>query len=207
MEQSNKKINKILRANFQAMGAKVCQVDRVPLRDETATKPRYRDQFTKLRIWEMIEYESCIYFDLDCLVVGNIDYMFEVHKLFDPTKHKIAVSTNYMQGKLLSTFNMGVFVIRPSKAEFDRLVLLKNDRSFKFDATYSEQGFLNQVYKAQWYELPFEYNANVGVYHLDRPLWESKASNVSVIHFTISKPWVCEEGYEKMCDLWRNFTL
>jgi hypothetical protein len=59
---------------------------------------------------------------------------------------------------------MGVFVLRPSRKEFRRLIYLKCDPSFKCEAKMSEQGFLNAVYAIQWQEIGFENNANLASY-------------------------------------------
>jgi alpha-N-acetylglucosamine transferase len=204
MEQSNKLIKQEVRKLIEATGAQICQVDRIPPRDEQGTSERFRDQFTKLRLWEMTEFESCIYLDLDCLVVGNIDHMFRVHNSFDFNKHKIGVSRDIMGGQWLDSFNMGVFVVKPNQTELERLIKLKNDENFKFDTPMSEQGFLNEAYKNQWYEIGFEYNANLAAYSQTRKYWDERAKNISVIHFTLNKPWDCGDEFKDLCDIWRN---
>jgi alpha-N-acetylglucosamine transferase len=202
MEQSNKPIKQEVRKIIEAIGAQICQVDRIPPRDEQGTFEHFRDQFTKLRLWEMTEYESCVYFDLDCLVIRNIDHMFKVHKSFD-SKHKIGVSRD-INGDWLDSFNMGVFVVKPNQTEFERIVQLKNDNNFKFNTFWSEQGLLNEVYKNQWYEIGFEYNANLAAYPQARKYWDERAKNISVIHFTLNKPWACGDEFKDLCDIWRN---
>jgi alpha-N-acetylglucosamine transferase len=207
LEQSNKKISESVKQKILSKGGQLCQVERIPPRDENGPLLRFLDQLTKLRIWEMTEFESCIYFDLDCLVVKNIDHMFNVHKLFDPNKHKIGVSQDIAGGQWLSTFNMGVFVVRPNQTEFERLMKLKADSNFKFPAIMGDQGFMNEVFKDQWYEIGFEYNANLAAYSQKREFWDKRARNISVIHYTMSKPWECTGEYKEVCDLWRNVTI
>jgi lipopolysaccharide biosynthesis glycosyltransferase len=133
----------------------------------------------------MTEYQSCVYFDLDCLVIRNIDHLFNVHKLFDPIRHRIGVTRDISSGKWLDTFNMGVFVIKPDQTEFKKLTKLKNDNSVKFNTIMSEQGFLNRVYNNKWYEIGFEYNANLAAYDQKRQYWDEREKNISVIHFTL----------------------
>jgi alpha-N-acetylglucosamine transferase len=137
LEQSNKPIKSSVSTEVEALGAQICQVDRIAPLDEAGTQARFRDQFTKIRFWEMSEYESCVYFDLDCLVIRNIDYLFNVHKLFHPTNHKIGICRDYCGGRWLETFNTGVFVIKPDRAQFERLLKLNNDPNFKFPTFFA----------------------------------------------------------------------
>ena len=83
---------------------------------------------------------------------------------------------------------------------------LKNDTNFKFETTMSEQGFLNEAYKNQWYEIGFENNANLAVYSQKPDFWSVRSSNISVIHYTMEKPWSCRGVYKKVCALWENFS-
>jgi lipopolysaccharide biosynthesis glycosyltransferase len=71
----------------------------------------------------------------------------------------------------------------------------------------SEQGFLNVLYKDQGFEIGFEYNANVAAYSEKRDYWNSREHNISVIHYTLGKPWKCGDEYKPVCDLWRNFKI
>ncbi len=130
--------------------------------------------------------------------------MFKVHKSFDPSKHRKGVSRDIMGSQWLNTFNMDVFVVKPNQTEFDRLINLKNENNFKFNTYQSEQGFLNQAYKDQWYEIGFEYNANLAAYGQIRKFWDEREKNISVIHFTLNKPWACGDAFKDLCDIWRN---
>jgi lipopolysaccharide biosynthesis glycosyltransferase len=153
----------------------------------------------------MTEYESAAYIDADTFIVGNIDHMFTVHRSFDPSKHRIGVSRDIMGGQWLNTFNMGIFVVKPNRTEFDRLIKLKEDENFKFNSGWAEQGFLNDVYKDQWYEIGFEYNANVAAYLQVRDFWNAREKNIRIIHYTLGKPWNCGDDLKQLCDLWRNY--
>jgi glycogenin glucosyltransferase len=66
----------------------------------------------------------------------------------------------------------------------------------------SEQGFLNVFYKDQWFEIGFEYNANLAVYSQQRKYWDEREGNISVIHYTMSKPWEYGYTYKAVCDFW-----
>ena len=117
-------------------GWKICQVDRIAPRDEAETHRTFRDQFTKLIIWNFTEYEAIYYFDSDTFVIRNIDSFLNIHKNFDSTT-KIGVTRDIRENNWVSTFNMGVFVIKPNREELVRLIKLKEDPNFLFETIMS----------------------------------------------------------------------
>ena len=193
-----------LKESILAAGWKICQVKRIGPRDEAGTFPRFRDQFTKLLLLNATEYVANFYFDSDTFVVREIDTFLNVHKNFDPVKHKIGCTKDIRGGVWQQTFNMGVFVVKPDTAEFERVLRLKSDNNFTFETTMSEQGFLNVVYKDLWYEIGFENNANLAVYSQKRDYWNERQDQINVIHFTMNKPWSCSDTYKQPCDKWRS---
>lgn len=88
--------------------------------------------FSKLNAWLMEEYDKVVYIDVDTLVLGNLDHLFE-HP--EPT----AVPDVYMSGK----FNSGLLVLKPSKKTFNAMMA-------KMDVLQSynkgDQGFLNAFF-------------------------------------------------------------
>jgi hypothetical protein len=161
-------------------GWKICTVDRVAPKESDSANPHFRDQFTKLNLWKMEEYESVVYLDSDCLAIGSIDYLFRVHEKFNDSLHRIGVSRDMHSGGWRATFNMGVFVVKPNVTEFNRLVKLKAADMVDFDVKWSEQGFLNEVYKEEWFEIGFEFNADVAVYLAMRGYWTKREGGISV---------------------------
>ena len=71
----------------------------------------------------------------------------------------------------------------------------------------SEQGFLNVAYKDLWYEIGFENNANLAVYSQKRDFWDAKIDFITVIHFTMEKPWACSDTYKEPCEFWRAINI
>jgi alpha-N-acetylglucosamine transferase len=203
LEIKGKRLKKDMRRKLLDANWKICLVDKIAPRDEKSTFPRFRDQFTKLILWNMTEYKSIVYFDSDTFVIGNIDPLLQVYTKLD--KYKIAVTKDIRAGLWQETFNMGVFSIKPNRTEFKRLVDLKNDFNFKFETTMSEQGFLNEVFKNQWFEFGFENNANLAVYSQQRNYWNEHESKINVIHYTMNKPWACSNEYMAVCNIWKQF--
>ena len=134
LELIQKPIEAKIRENITKAGWRICQVNRIAPRDEANTFGRFRDQFTKLLLWKALEYKANYYFDSDALVIRNVDTFFKIHSRFDPDLHKIGCTMDIRASVWQKSFNMGVFVIKPSHKEFDRLLKLKNDINFQFEA-------------------------------------------------------------------------
>jgi lipopolysaccharide biosynthesis glycosyltransferase len=207
LEVATKPLSDSARLKLRKAGWRLCTVDRIVPRDEIYVTGRYRDQYAKLAIWRMVEYSTALYLDSDCLVVSNIDLEFLISgfaaKLTD--EFKIAAARDIAYGKFIDRFNMGVFAIRPNSTEFGRLISIKNDLNFLFDHKFSEQGFLNAVYKNQWFELDFKFNANLAAYSQRPEYWRSREKDISVIHYTMTKPWQCAPSYFEICKLWFKY--
>ena len=203
-------IEKPLSNNLKRMltnaGWHICVVNRIAPRDEANTFPRFRDQFTKLILFNMTEYESVVYFDSDVLVINDIEPLLNVYKHIDNQNLKIACTKDIRAGIWQDTFNMGVFSIRPDKNEFKRLIEMKSDSSIHFETSMSEQGFLNVVYKNKWFEFGFEFNANLAVYSQQKEFWNKHETNISVVHYTMNKPWSCSDEYIQVCKKWIDFS-
>ena len=187
--------NALLRAGWSFL-----RLPRIPPRNDEKTHSRFRDQFTKLHYWNMTEYERVLYLDSDCAVVGNLDELLSMNITSKP----LWATRDIRDGRWADTFNLGVFVIRPSSSEFLRLMRDKDDKLVVFEELMSEQGFLNAVYHGQWGEIGFRNNANLGVYTDDRQYWGKHEAGINVIHFTMSKPWECSSPYEAVCEMWKN---
>ena len=188
-----------IRKKLEDAGWTFVRLPRIPPRNEDATFPRFRDQFTKLHFWNMTDYERVIYFDSDCLVVGEITELITMNITSKP----LWVTRDLRGARWVDAFNMGVFVVAPSRTEFERLLKDKDDPRVEFESTMSEQGFLNVIYQGNWGEIGFRNNANLAVYTDDRPYWDRhEAMGINVVHFTMSKPWQCSDPYQAICELW-----
>ena len=204
LEIKEKPLKESVKELLSSNGWQICQVDRIAPRDESGTFGRFRDQFTKLILLNFTEYEAVYYFDSDTLVIGNIDLFLNTHKNLN-NSIRIGVTRDIFASEWKSTFNMGVFVIKPNKDEFLRLIKLKLDPKFIFTTAQSEQGFLNVAYKDQWYEIGFENNANLAVYSQKPDYWKERENEINVIHYTMQKPWDCTDEYKAVCKLWQDF--
>lgn len=205
IELAHKPIQREQKRLLKQFGWRICVMDRIEPRDESRTFVHFRDQFTKLNLWRIDEYIAHYYFDADVLAVRNLNEYFRLHEKLNDDDKRIGCAQDFRDYAWVNTFNMGVFVLRPNEKEFKRLIALKNDVSFKFDENMSEQGFLNEVYKNKWFNIGFGYNANLAVYGRASKYWRENEHRISIIHFTIYKPWRCGSAYSAICDMWKKF--
>lgn len=180
-----------------------------PESDTQFTMAYYVINYSKLRIWEFVEYSKMIYLDGDIQVCDNIDHLFDL-----PDGHFYAVmdcfcektwshSPQYKIGYCQQCpdrvkwpvhmgqppalyFNAGMFVFEPSISTYhDLLETVKVTPPTPF----AEQDFLNMYFKDIYKPLPLIYNL---VFAL---IWRHpenvELDKVKVVHYcaTGAKPW------------------
>lgn len=135
------------------------------------------DNFVKLRLWQLIEYERCIFIDADALVLQNVDRFFAYPEFS-------AAPNVYESLADFHRLNSGVFVAEPSLATFETML----ERLDAADAFWprTDQTFL-QSYFPDWHGLPVTMNMLQYVYLNLPDLWNWSA--ISVLHFQYEKPW------------------
>ncbi|XP_057517283.1 galactinol synthase 2-like [Amaranthus tricolor] len=170
----------------------------------------YVINYSKLRIWEFVEYEKLIYLDGDIQVYENIDHLFDL-----PNGYFYAVMDCFCEASWSKTpqykigycqqcpekvqwptaelgpppslyFNAGFFVYEPSIPTYhDLLKTLKETPPTSF----AEQDFLNMYFKDKFKALPIDYNLVLAF------LWRHPdkvdLNKVKVVHYCAagSKPW------------------
>lgn len=140
--------------------------------------PRYKDQFTKLLVWNMTEFERIAYFDSDALPIRPVHDIFEVpvqHRrgeewLFaavydsgdirrdgqrnEPGREDTGVSQNPL--------NAGVFVLKPTRVQYEYIFSMFKKPPKKDFTTFMEQDLLRWAYQSNgpypWVRLPHLYN-------------------------------------------------
>ncbi|KAM2895614.1 hypothetical protein FF1_010699 [Malus domestica] len=173
---------------------------------------RFWGVYTKLKIFNMTNYNKVVYLDADTIVVKSIEDLFKCSKFCANLKHS-------------ERLNSGVMVVEPSETLF-------NDMMRKVTTlpsyTGGDQGFLNSYYSdfpnAHLFEpnlsqevrksrpvpemerLSTLYNADVGLYMLANK-WMVDESELHVIHYTLGplKPWDWWTSWLlKPVDVWQN---
>ncbi|XP_019172905.1 PREDICTED: galactinol synthase 2-like [Ipomoea nil] len=169
----------------------------------------YVINYSKLRIWEFVEYSKMIYLDGDIQVFQNIDHLFEL-----PDGHFYAVMDCFCEKTWSKTpqytigycqqrpdkvqwpeelgpkpplyFNAGMFVYEPSLPVYDDL--LKTLKTTP-PTSFAEQDLLNMFFKDVYRPIPNVYNLVLAM------LWRHpenvELEQVKVVHYCAagSKPW------------------
>lgn len=171
----------------QALGSagwRVREIDPIdnPRSDELFS--RHRHVYSKLRLWELTEFEQVVFLDADTVVLRNIDELFE--------RPDFAAAPDFL---LPDQFNSGVLVATPSHDTFQRMVAALHS-SPSYDG--GDQGFLNEFYR-DWYtgpsvrRLPSGFNTHHFIYQFisSHPVLSRQVGpTIRVVHYTMQKPWV-----------------
>ena len=214
MELTTKPLDSAAWGCLREMGWQRCVVERIIPLDDTAIRmyePRFLDQFTKLHLWDMTMYDTLLYLDSDTLTLRSISHL--LHRNLG--NKSIAAAAQTWHGVFFG-FNMGVFVIHPSKHEYERLLAIQQDSSVQFDAHWAEQGLLNVVYKDKWDDLGFTNNALAWMSWQSKAYWLQQYPLINIIHYVGLKPWTCvpdmfeqmilarPADYTSVCQVWRD---
>lgn len=160
---------------------------------------KFSGVYTKLRIFGDTTYDRIVFLDADTIVVENIDSLFLCDGFCAVLRHS-------------ERFNTGVMALAPAAFDADDMLShIKDMPSY----TGGDQGFLNEYLKGfveapMFYpergmvldssknkthgmvamgRLPTQYNADLGLFVLNRNRWA--IDTVRVIHYTLGpvKPW------------------
>nr|ABF66656.1 galactinol synthase [Ammopiptanthus mongolicus]ABU41005.1 galactinol synthase [Ammopiptanthus mongolicus] len=169
----------------------------------------YVINYSKLRIWEFVEYSKMIYLDGDIQVFENIDHLFDL-----PDNYFYAVMDCFCEKSWTHTpqyqigycqqcpdkvewpsnfgpkpplyFNAGMFVYEPNLVTYrDLLEALQVTKPTSF----AEQDFLNIFFREKYKPIPNVYNLVLAM------LWRHpenvELDKVQVVHYCAagSKPW------------------
>lgn len=155
------------------------------------------DNFAKLRLWELTQYERIVFIDADAIVLRNIDCLFGYPEF--------CAAPNVYEGlQDFHRLNSGVFVATPSQETFASM-LARLDAPGAFWRR-TDQTFL-EAFFPHWHGLPVFFNMLQYVWFNLPELWDWKS--ISVIHYQYEKPW--EENHPKaqqlklLIDLWQAF--
>ncbi|KAL8224819.1 hypothetical protein R6Q57_017376 [Mikania cordata] len=169
----------------------------------------YVINYSKLRIWEFVDYEKMIYLDGDIQVFDNIDHLFDLpegylyavmdcfcEKTWSHTpQYKIGYCQQSpekvqwpveMGPKPSLFFNAGMFVFEPSINTYHHLL---NTLRVTPPTPFAEQDLLNMYFKEIYKPLPLIYNLVLAM------LWRHPENvdleQVKVVHYCAagSKPW------------------
>lgn len=155
------------------------------------------DNFCKLRLWQLTDYESCIFIDADALVLKNIDRFFAYPEFS-------AAPNVYESLADFHRLNSGVFVARPSDETY--LHMLRDLDAPEAFWPRTDQTFL-QTFFPDWHGLPVTMNMLQYVWFNLPGLWNWPS--ISVLHYQYEKPWETDhpkaDRLKPLIDLWHAF--
>lgn len=146
------------------------------------SRPELGVTFTKINCWLLEKYSKCVFLDADIVVLQNIDDLFERDEL------SAASDAGWPD-----CFNSGVFVYKPSKETFRKLLQFASQQDSSFDG--GDQGLLNAFF-SDWRSsnisrhLPFTYNVTSNTFYSYVPAVTQFRNDIRVVHFAGAlKPW------------------
>lgn len=154
------------------------------------------DNFAKLRLWQLTEYDRVVFLDADTLMVRNCDKLFGYPEF-------CAAPNVYESLADFHRMNAGVFVARPSDATFAAM-LAALDRPGVFWRR-TDQTFL-ESYFPDWHGLPVTFNMLQYVWFAMPALWDW--GSVRIVHYQYEKPWADHDKSAQLgplIALWRAF--
>ncbi|RST88042.1 glycosyl transferase [Aquibium carbonis] len=153
------------------------------------------DNFAKLRLWELEEYDRVVFLDADTIVLRSIDRLFGYPEFS-------AAPNVYESLSDFHRLNSGVFVAQPSRATFDAM-LARLDAPDAFWRR-TDQTFL-ETFFPDWHGLPVFDNMLQYVWFNLPELWDW--ASVRVIHYQYEKPWEAAhpraEQLRPLIEMWK----
>lgn len=144
-------------------------------------RPELGVTFTKLHCWRLTRFNKCVFLDADCVVLKNVD------DLFDREEFSAVTDIGWPD-----CFNSGVFVFKPSLETYSRLLEFAVSQG-SFDG--GDQGLLNAFF-AGWAtadssrRLPFVYNMTTNASYSYAPAYKQFKDSIKIVHFIgAQKPW------------------
>ena len=146
--------------------------------------PRFALTYSKLRAFELTEYDKVVWLDADTVVLRNIDELF--------ARPCLAAASDFF---MPDRFNSGVMVLDPSAELFGKLMV-----SLAAAPTYDggDQGFLNPYWPNWWampvaHRLPAAYNIHHFIFQFmaAHPQFGKQfITETRIVHYTLQKPWM-----------------
>lgn len=165
---------------LKAAGWKIKNIKRI--RSPYAEPEAYNEwNYSKLRIWQLTQYDKLIFVDSDFIILRNTDEFFAYPQLS-------------ASGNSRFLFNSGFMLIEPSKCTFQKLM---KERFRVASYNGGDQGFLNEMF-VWWHRLPTklnflkDFNSYPNFMH-DEVIPE----DAYALHYLGLKPWMCrQEDYD-----------
>ena len=208
------------RERLTRMGCVLRDVDawRVPHADGSLAFERFQNVWTKLRAFELYEYERVVMIDSDMLMCHNMDELFDRPLERGMIAAALACTCNPKQiptypaewtprncGYALRPhppndtrqltkpthrlINSGVVVLEPSQEQHDNIhTFILQHPERVAQYRFPDQDLLADVYSERVQMLPWHYNALKTLRQCHPDLWND--DEVRIIHYILDKPWL-----------------
>ena len=194
------------RGELDRLGIATREIERIPFPEGMkVSEARWRHNYSKLRIFEQVQFRKAVYLDADMVVCANLDGLFE-----HPHMSAANAGGMLLRNRRWTGLNAGLMVIEPDEDLFRRMV----SRIGTLDGMgMGDQGFLNSFYP-EWpghpelhldhgynqfhvfldaYRRRFGYRVMEGTVPTAAELADPKL--VKVIHYiSPDKPWLDPEA-------------
>ncbi|OQS02796.1 hypothetical protein THRCLA_21326 [Thraustotheca clavata] len=194
---------------------------------------RFKQVWAKLRVFELVDYDTVVFLDADMLCLNNMDELFDKigneptslvaslacicnpHRLEHYPKSWCPenCSYTYLENGLDAShcrkyFNSGMFVLHPNKETFARLEKLLHGEKDLTRFYFADQCFLNEAFP-DFTIASYTYNALKTLRNAHSKLWDIK--DVKNVHYILRKPWEVDQDdkartceYDDLYQLWWN---
>ncbi|ORX56560.1 nucleotide-diphospho-sugar transferase [Piromyces finnis] len=155
------------------LGAIIKRVNKITL-DIKNINERWRNCYTKLRMFGMTEYDTIIYLDADLYIKKNVDELFDLANDIRNTTGRndffgavtdSPIKINYNNRERKGMLNAGIMILTPEIALYNDLIELAPKIEL-YDKRFMEQGLLsyyysdtNNLFNRTRYHLDPRYNA------------------------------------------------
>lgn len=143
---------------------------------------KWTNTFSKLKIFDLTDFQKIVFVDSDMLVLKNIDELFQMENM------SAVVADGSYPGNNYTGLNSGLLVCVPQKGESERLIgfLPSDSKRLLGDQDIFKLGYPNWE-KNTALHIPEEYNVFIG--HADY-YQRKQGLDIKVAHFVgETKPW------------------
>ena len=179
-------VRKIQGLDLQVVRAPMVELD--PALQKKNQAERWNITFFKLAIFNLTQFDKVVYLDLDMILLGNIDALFE-------KPHMAAVAAGNCVYADWTGLNSGLMVVEPNEAEFRRILgqmVPACEYRLGRGLGFGDQDVINFSYP-DWYsrkELVLSEAYNTLIYHTDDVCRLVPFRDLKVIHCAeAQKPW------------------
>ncbi|KAH6798922.1 hypothetical protein C2S51_035406 [Perilla frutescens var. frutescens] len=164
---------------LRSAGWKIKRIQRI--RSPGSKRNAYNEwNYSKLRLWQLDEYDKVMFIDADLIVTRNVDDFFMYPQI------SAAANDRHI-------FNSGLMLLEPSVCTFRGLMKKRwSVRSYNG----GDQGFLNETFP-WWHRLPKRINSLK--FFGSRPATDHKhrvSDETYAVHYLGMKPWMCYKDYD-----------